>query len=166
MRPPHTIIYLVSAAMWLMVVLSVQLINDTKDLCKICSLNGGECFTLNPTEAIEAIEKKGKKLAFQCVSDKIASNREEHDVRELHQGGIDVASTMFHEESISDESDLVLRISSFINTIDNGKNLFIHVRDEFHEGYAEAYEFNNQAEYEGKSRADALLKVVHEKIEG
>ena len=118
---------------------------------------------------MQEIELRADKLAFQCASDEAAKDGVEHDVREFHQGVIEIASNISPDSaSLEADDDTLLYVSSFTSNAESGKNLFIHVRDEFHQGYPHGTpdEFDNQADYEGKSRADALLKVVHARTEG
>ena len=144
----------------------INIENDTSDLlCRVCNSRGDNCFSLDAGTVKKGVEMGGAhdgKLVVLCSSDKPSESGVEHNIRELHQGVMDLN---IWKEGVGDE---VLLISTFLDGPEKGKNLFVHVQDEYHQGlqYGSGENVDHQADYEGKSRADALLSVVHTKMQG
>jgi hypothetical protein len=139
---------------------SALIVNDSEDLlCKLCYAS---CIMLGSGEKHEDISF-GDTWSYSCASSRPEGD-EEFDVREVEHGTIVVA----------DEEDEVYHISEFIdaNSGNGGKHLHIHMRDHHHlhhhrqdHDHDHLADFDHQAEHPSKTRADAVLNVVHPKLQ-
>ena len=138
---------------------SALIVNDSEELlCKLCYAS---CIMLGSGEKYEDISF-GDTWSYSCASSRQEGD-EEFDVREVQHGTIVVA----------DEEDDVYRISDFVdaNSGKGGKHLHVHMRDHqyrrhHHHDHDHDHlaDFAHQAEHPSKTRADAVLNVVHPKV--
>lgn len=150
----------------------IDLVNDTDLSCRVCNSQGGGCFSLSTGNEMAGVEKtiapRDGKLYFLCSSDEASESGVEHVQRELHQGVIGLSDADIGANSREIDGKEVLLMSSFYDSSQNGKNMFVHVQDKYHRGNKDGVldEFDGHADFEGKSRADSLLSVVHAKVDG
>jgi|MDTB01.2.fsa_nt_gb hypothetical protein len=146
-------LFFVCVQIFVGIVHSAAIVNDTDEkLCKLCNAS---CLMLQSGEKHDDVAF-GDTWSYSCASSRPQDDAE-FDVREIDQGTIVVAG----------EEDEVYYISKFIDSSKNGKHLHVHVRDGHpdHHDHSHLEEFDHKPEHPSKTRADAMLNVVHPKVQ-